>query len=388
MTPLVAVLSVTDADRDALAKAMQGLVAASGDAGGADDGVIAFDARPFAADVAQRAGVLPANAPPLGPLIRVQSREVGERDGAPGGASEEWLEGFTRWEMVGDDVARWLGDADGLLVVLPRVGAHDESAPETEAIITRHSLWLMLLLAELVERNADGPVAFVIGRDDVVEADRVQRAFAREIALFDAVMGGVPVFRLLDELGDDLEIVRYFIDRLGARAADLSLEEPVLIAEPVPDEPMIIPEAVEPIAAAVRLDPIEPADVMTDEPRPAVVRALTPVAALDAPRRRSWTRVVVPAAGTAVLVAGLAAGFGWFRVDDVEPVPANASLVAASARVAVREALADGDGLSYGVRRARLVYALNMCKRPSAACNLQDVLRIGEELKRLRKPAG
>jgi hypothetical protein len=244
-------------------------------------------------------------------------------------------------------------DADGILVLLPTApvaqrGAGTDPVQSGEAVAARYSLWLFLLLMEIQRvravrrtepgRSASIPVVFAVtGADDRVGRG-VQNAFARETDLFRMVLGDAGVFALSDDRRDGLKIVKYFADRLSSPASAIVWSSP------------------------------------TD-----AVLAHTPAIAFRRYRRR---RRIVRATAAIAALGAIGLGYQWIGsrlgISDSPPSPAS------SARLAMTAALDPAAEISVPVRRARLSEALELCKRPSANCRMSDVLRIGNELRRLR----
>jgi hypothetical protein len=64
--------------------------------------------------------------------------------------------------------------------------------------------------------------------------------------------------------------------------------------------------------------------------------------------------------------------------------PGVTNPLVASARAALAAALEVNDSISETVRRHRITEALELCKRPAAKCAMEDVLRLGYELRKQR----
>jgi hypothetical protein len=82
------------------------------------------------------------------------------------------------------------------------------------------------------------------------------------------------------------------------------------------------------------------------------------------------------------MLGAAAVGYDWIGArigaGDAEPS------VEVSAQAAVSAALDHANDIPARIRRVRLDEALRLCQRPSANCRMEDVLRVGNELRRLR----
>jgi hypothetical protein len=187
-------------------------------------------------------------------------------------------------------------------------------------------------------RSASIPVVFAVTSPDDRVGRGVQNAFARETDLFRMVLGDTGVLALGDDRRDGLKVVKYFADRLSSPASAIVWSSP------------------------------------TD-----AVLAHTPAIAF---RRYRHRRRLVRTTATIAAIGAIGLGYEW--VGSRVAVSAGASSPASSARVAMSAALDPSPEISVAVRRARLGEALELCKRPSANCAMDDVLRLGNELRRLR----
>jgi hypothetical protein len=294
---------------------------------------------------------MPRNAGGLPRLVRVPSPESAADDQSALDM-REWRHGFTEESLELHAADQAALDADAILVLLPtapvarRSGGADP-VQSGEAISARYSLWLMLLLTELQRqrdmrrtgptRAVNIPVAFAIaGADDRVGRG-VQNAFARETDLFRMVLGDAGVLPLGDDRRDGLKIVKHFADRLSSPSSAMVWSLP------------------------------------TD-----TVLAHTPAIAF----RRGRRRRMITRATAAVAVLGVV-GIGYQWVGARFGAPGVPRSLEASAHLAVSAAL-DSSDVSDGIRRARLNEALVLCKRPAANCSMQEVVRVGNALRRLR----
>jgi hypothetical protein len=314
---------------------------------------IEFEPRSFARDTLAKAMQVPRNAGALPRLVRVPSAE-GVEDEHHAIDMREWRHGFTRNMLDtpgGSDKSPV--DADGILVLLPTApivqrGAGTDPVQSGEAVAARYSLWLFLLLMEIQRvravrrtepgRSASIPVVFAVtGADDRVGRG-VQNAFARETDLFRMVLGDAGLFALSDDRRDALKIVKYFADRLSSATSAIVWSSP------------------------------------TD-----AVLAHTPAIAFRRYRRR---RRIVRATATLAALGVIGLGYRW--AGSRGSLPGAATSSATSARIAVAAALDPAREIPLPVRRSRLAEALELCKRPSANCRMEDVLRLGNELRRIR----
>lgn len=316
---------------------------------------INFEPRIFARDTLAKAMQIPRNAAGLPRLVRVPA-DAPTDDDQSAIDMREWRIGFT-----GDALDSQTGnepsplDADGILIMLPAPPHVDPSSGANpmlsgEAIAARYSLWLMLFLIELQRvreqrrsspKGANIPVAFaVVGAEDRV-GHVVQNPFARETDLFKMVAGDAGVFALSEDRRDALKIAKYFSDRLSS-----------------------------PTSAIVWSSPTD------------ALLAHTPAIAFRRGRRR---RTLIRA--TAAVAAISALGAGYSMLGPVVGAPGVTSSVAAAAHVALTAALDMNDGVSDKVRRTRIAEALELCKRPAAKCSMEDVLRLGYEMRKLRNRA-
>jgi hypothetical protein len=266
----------------------------------------------------------------------------------------EWRHGFTEDLLdapgFGDKSPV---DTDGILILLPTAPIAERAAgidpvQSGEAVAARYSLWLFLLLMEIQRvrdvrraehaRSASIPVVFAVTSADDRVGRGVQNAFARETDLFRMVLGDTGVFALGDDRRDGLKIVKYFADRLSS-----------------------------PTSAIIWSSPTD------------AVLAHTPAIAF---RRYRQRRRLVRA--TAAIAAIGAIGLGYDLVGSRIAASASPPSPASSARLAMTAALDPSAEISLPVRRARLSEAIELCKRPAANCAMDDVLRLGNELRRLR----
>lgn len=316
---------------------------------------IEFEPRSFARDTLAKAMQVPRNAGGLPRLVRVPSAQD-DADDQHAIDMREWRYGFTEDLLDGHGNGDTSPvDADGILVLLPTApiaerGSGMDPVQSGEAVAARYSLWLFLLLMEIQRvravrrtdptRSASIPVVFAVTSSDDRVGRGVQNAFARETDLFRMVLGDAGVFSLSEDRRDGLKIVKYFADRLSSPTSSIIWSSP------------------------------------TD-----AVLAHTPAIAF---RRYRQRRRVIRA--TAAIAALGAIGFGYQWVGSRFGVAVGPPSTATSARLALRAALDSSAAIPAPVRRARLNEALELCKRPAANCAMGDILRIGNELRRLRGP--
>jgi hypothetical protein len=169
----------------------------------------------------------------------------------------------------------------------------------------------------------------------------VHAAFAREIDLFRILVGEVRCFTLGSGNGWNPEVVQFFAKHFA-----------------VPRTPRVDRPEHEPHVAP-----------------PALPREVRPT---------GWRRAFAQAAGLVAVAGSLAAGYMWYATREPS-VPSATATVEAEARAALAAVFEAPDALPDSVRHVRLRSALQVCKRPSADCAMEDVVRIGSELNRLRK---
>jgi hypothetical protein len=362
---VVAVLAANEFDGARLSGVMHTVL----DAGDADGDVIksiTLEPRAFGRFVATRALQLPKGHAGLPSVVRVPSLDTADSGAAIASATRDWRAGFGRndleWQLGTDPSPV---DADGVLVLLPTlpVGKWNASAAESdpiacgEAIAARYSIWLMLLLVEFQRvmdvRRAQGvtrpeiPVAFIAGSPD---EHKLKDVFAREIDLFNLVVGDASFLALAGEGSANRKIVERFAQRLTPHE--------------IPDAPVAPP-------------PIR-------QPAPAATVNAKSARGIVAPRRGFLAAI----ATAIIVIAGAAVGYQqiWGRSSGIDVAfDSTATPLVMTARYAIAAALEGNSLLTDDVRRARINNALTICTRPSAECPLRDVLRLGAELKRLRE---